>query len=212
MDSAVPSDVNVEGSRHLGNSGNRRTRAHFVMASAGADGDNRRSGRLEGPEGSPLSVTKSTRSEPPIGAAWRADPGRRGPVPDRIFGRVIASWPGTNLWRPICPVRALGVAGFVVSGLTRTHHVFLRRPRRCWSRRAFTIAGDQGQGCRPIDLLAALAEVDGPIGELLRSPDGRPLFPEAAAKPGVRGRDQRLSRRAGDERGPEGLHKSVGNH
>jgi hypothetical protein len=29
--------------------------------------------------------------------------------------------------------------------------------------RAFTIASDQGQGCGPIDLLAALAEVEGPV-------------------------------------------------
>jgi hypothetical protein len=53
--------------------------------------------------------------------------------------------------------------------------------------RAFTIASDQGESCRPIDLLAALAELDGPIGELLRAPNSGPLFPEAAAKPGVRG-------------------------
>ncbi|MCL4414967.1 MAG: hypothetical protein M1522_09540 [Actinobacteria bacterium] len=53
--------------------------------------------------------------------------------------------------------------------------------------RAFTIAKDQGQRCRPIHLLAALAEVAGPIGELLRAPDGGPMFPEAAAKPGMRG-------------------------
>jgi Clp amino terminal domain, pathogenicity island component len=53
--------------------------------------------------------------------------------------------------------------------------------------RALTIARDQGQRCRPVDLLAALAEVDGPIAESLRAPGGRPLFPEAAAKPGMRG-------------------------
>lgn len=53
--------------------------------------------------------------------------------------------------------------------------------------RALTIANDQGRTCRPIDLLAALAEVNGPIGEVLRAPDGGPLFPDAAAKPGVRG-------------------------
>jgi hypothetical protein len=53
--------------------------------------------------------------------------------------------------------------------------------------RAFTIASDQGRLRHPIHVLAALAEVDGPIGELLRAPDGGPLFPEAAAKPGKRG-------------------------
>jgi len=54
-------------------------------------------------------------------------------------------------------------------------------------RRAFTIASDRGEACVPVDVLAALAEVEGPIGEALKGADGGPLFPEAVAKPGMRG-------------------------
>ena len=53
--------------------------------------------------------------------------------------------------------------------------------------RAFTIASDRGRGCRPVDLLAAVAEDEGPVGGTLRTADGGPLFPETLRKPGLRG-------------------------
>lgn len=40
--------------------------------------------------------------------------------------------------------------------------------------RAFTIASDRKRRCQPLDLLSALAEVDGAIGSILRCPDGSP--------------------------------------
>lgn len=60
-------------------------------------------------------------------------------------------------------------------------------PGRMVVLRAFTIATDRGRGCRPVDLLAALAEVDGPMGSVLRASDGSPMFPDSASKPGLRG-------------------------
>ena len=53
--------------------------------------------------------------------------------------------------------------------------------------RALTIASERGRVCRPIDVLAALAEVDGPIGATLREADGGPMFPDTAGTPGLRG-------------------------
>ncbi len=53
--------------------------------------------------------------------------------------------------------------------------------------RAFTIASDRGRRCQPVDLLSALAEVDGAIGSILRSADGSPMFPDSASIPGLRG-------------------------
>lgn len=51
--------------------------------------------------------------------------------------------------------------------------------------RAFSIATGRGRSCRPIDLLAALAEVEGPIGAGLKASGGGPLFPDAG--PELRG-------------------------
>ena len=53
--------------------------------------------------------------------------------------------------------------------------------------RALTVASDRGRGCRPVDLLAALAELEGPIGAVLRAADGGPLFPDTLLRPGLRG-------------------------
>ena len=43
--------------------------------------------------------------------------------------------------------------------------------------RGFLIAAETGERCRPVHLLAALAEGDGPISDALRPPDGGLLFP-----------------------------------
>ena len=53
--------------------------------------------------------------------------------------------------------------------------------------RAFLIAAETGEWCRPIHLLAALAEGDGPISDALRPPDGGLLFPRSAGPPPVHG-------------------------
>ncbi|MHB8449894.1 MAG: Clp protease N-terminal domain-containing protein [Mycobacteriales bacterium] len=42
--------------------------------------------------------------------------------------------------------------------------------------RAFLIAAETGELCRPVHLLAALAELDGPISDALRPPHGGPLL------------------------------------
>lgn len=42
--------------------------------------------------------------------------------------------------------------------------------------RAFHLAAQTGESCRPVQLLAALCELDGPIGAALRRPDGGPLI------------------------------------
>ena len=53
--------------------------------------------------------------------------------------------------------------------------------------RAFTIASDRKRRCQPVDLLAALAEIEGAIGSVLRCADGSPMFPDSASNPGLRG-------------------------
>ena len=53
--------------------------------------------------------------------------------------------------------------------------------------RAFLLAAETGEWCRPIHLLAALAEGDGPISDALRPPDGGLLFPRSAGPPPVHG-------------------------
>lgn len=47
-------------------------------------------------------------------------------------------------------------------------------------RRAFLVAAETGETCRPVHLLAALAESGGPAAEVLRSPLGRPLLSRSA--------------------------------
>jgi hypothetical protein len=46
--------------------------------------------------------------------------------------------------------------------------------------RAFLLAAEAGQECRPVHLLTALSEVDGPIGDALTPPVGGRLFPRPA--------------------------------
>jgi hypothetical protein len=52
--------------------------------------------------------------------------------------------------------------------------------------RAFCIATEHDAKCRPIHMLAALSEMDGPIGESLR-PGGGPLLPRPPGVPEARG-------------------------
>jgi hypothetical protein len=52
--------------------------------------------------------------------------------------------------------------------------------------RAFCIATEHDAKCRPIHMLAALSEIDGPIGEALR-PGGGPLLPRPPGVPEARG-------------------------
>jgi hypothetical protein len=53
--------------------------------------------------------------------------------------------------------------------------------------RALTVASDRGRRAEPVDLLSALAEVDGPLGAALAPAGGGVLLPDAAPKPGFRG-------------------------
>jgi hypothetical protein len=53
--------------------------------------------------------------------------------------------------------------------------------------RSFVIASETKELCRPIHLLAALAELDGPISNALVSPLGRPLLSRPADPPPVHG-------------------------
>lgn len=57
------------------------------------------------------------------------------------------------------------------------------RPDRAVLQRAFAIASHTGQACRPVHLLAALAELDGLIGAALRSPDGATAWSAPTAPP-----------------------------
>lgn len=76
-------------------------------------------------------------------------------------------------------------------------------------RRAFRIAGETGELCRPVHLLAALAEAGGPISDALRPPDGSPLFRHPAGPTPDRGggasylvmQAQQAARRLASERG-----------
>ena len=61
-------------------------------------------------------------------------------------------------------------AGGVVYGYTDDRY-------RAVLHRAFMLAAETGELCRPVHLLAALAEGDGPIADILRSPGGGPLLP-----------------------------------
>jgi hypothetical protein len=54
-------------------------------------------------------------------------------------------------------------------------------------RRAFILAADEGDRCRPVHLLGALAEVDGPTGAALRPPGGGPLWERRAHPLSVNG-------------------------
>jgi hypothetical protein len=49
--------------------------------------------------------------------------------------------------------------------------------------RGFVLAAETDERCRPIHLLAALSELDGPIAEALRPPGGGPLLPRPADPP-----------------------------
>jgi hypothetical protein len=53
--------------------------------------------------------------------------------------------------------------------------------------RAFLIAAETGERCRPVHLLAALAEIAGPIADALRPPGAGPLFPRVPDPPKVHG-------------------------
>jgi Clp amino terminal domain, pathogenicity island component len=54
------------------------------------------------------------------------------------------------------------------------------RPDRQLIHRAFLLAAESGERCRPVHLLAALAELDGPIADALTTPGGVPLLPPPA--------------------------------
>jgi hypothetical protein len=54
-------------------------------------------------------------------------------------------------------------------------------------RRGFVLAAETDERCRPIHLLAALSELDGPIAEALRPPGGGPLLERPAHPPAYRG-------------------------
>lgn len=54
-------------------------------------------------------------------------------------------------------------------------------------RRAFILAAEGGDRCRPVHLLAALAEVEDPIGAALRPPGGGPLWGRPAHPLSVNG-------------------------
>ena len=75
--------------------------------------------------------------------------------------------------------------------------------------RAFLIAAETGDRCRPVHLLAALAEGDGPISDALKPSDGGLLFPRPADPPPVHGggasyltmQTQQAARRLASQRG-----------
>jgi Clp amino terminal domain, pathogenicity island component len=53
--------------------------------------------------------------------------------------------------------------------------------------RAFTIAGETGELCRPVHFLAALEEIESPVSTALASPLGHPLIPRPAHPARTRG-------------------------
>lgn len=87
--------------------------------------------------------------------------------------------------------------------------------------RAFLIAAETGERCRPVHLLAALAEGGGPISDALRPPHGGLLFPRSADPSPVYGggasyltmQTQQAARRLAAQRGktttPEHLFLAV---
>lgn len=88
-------------------------------------------------------------------------------------------------------------------------------------RRGFRIASETDERCRPIHLLAALAEIDGPIAAALRPPGGEPLFRRPIDPPPDRGggasylvmQTQQAARQVAEDRnqpvGPEHLFLAV---
>ncbi|MHB8504962.1 MAG: hypothetical protein ACYDEN_04475 [Acidimicrobiales bacterium] len=60
-------------------------------------------------------------------------------------------------------------------------------PDRRVIRRAFSIAAENEERCRPVHLLAALAELDGPISDALSPPGGGPLLARRVDPPPFRG-------------------------
>lgn len=54
-------------------------------------------------------------------------------------------------------------------------------------RRGFRIGSETNELCRPVHLLAALAETEGPIADALRPPGGEPLFRRPVDRPPDRG-------------------------
>ena len=84
---------------------------------------------------------------------------------------------------PVCPE-----GGAVASAVSRSAHGILKgmEPRR-WGEgpghqvvgRGFSIASETNEACRPVHLLAALEEVQGPLSSVLRPASRRWLYPRA---------------------------------
>lgn len=103
---------------------------------------------------------------------------RRGPRPGFECPSAIGAGRETP---PLCCLSCRGI----LKGMD--HSRWNPTPGQQVVHRSLVLAAETNELCRPIHLLAALAELDGLISDALVSPLGRPLLPRSADPPPVHG-------------------------